>query len=228
MVLCKKHELQYRTCYGESAPFLDQIQVSQVKLETNKHFHLTNVSSTHPQTVELTNNKIHLPLPALSLSLVASHYSFLTISHRFRCQQQALGVFVTMKLLKRNNKANDAEVDGNKTSKGSQKFSLRKNKTDNDDMTPHKPEDDEKSWWTHHTAKSAETEFSSSQAKQRREDGYIQKKVVFDQFGDFPKELLSVTADLKPKPESSTDVVIKVEVRTHEFVLQCMDHCQPI
>jgi hypothetical protein len=74
-------------------------------------------------------------------------------------------------------------------------------------------EDDDATWWPKATDEDdAATQCSSSTAATKDRKG--QKQVLYTHFGDFPKDVLEVTMDPKPKVEHPTDVVVKVEVRS--------------
>lgn len=121
-----------------------------------------------------------------------------------------------MKLLKGNSKSTDADkaevskVDAQSTKSGKSKRSLRSKKKK--EKQPSVEDDGKSSWWNESDA-DAKSEMSSSTAYSWKEKMVAQRNIVYDHFGDFPKEVLSLNMTPKPEIENPTDVLIKVEVR---------------
>lgn len=134
--------------------------------------------------------------------------------------------FTTMKLLRsnKNHEADKAEVNksdavsaksgkSGKSAKSGKSFrsrSFRRKKQEEP------VEDDAKStgtsWWNEPDA-DTKSDYSSSTSYTWKEKAVAQRSIVYDHFGDFPKEVLSLNMAPKPEISNPTDVLIKVEVR---------------
>jgi hypothetical protein len=131
-----------------------------------------------------------------------------------------------MKLLRSRSAATAGDAELNKSDavsaksgkSGKSKRSFRRKKQPQQEHEPAFDDDTKSAGWWNEADADAKTEYSSSTSYTWKEKAVAQRSVVYDHFGDFPKEVLSLNMTSKPEITNSTDVLIKVEVRhvTHQ------------
>lgn len=145
-----------------------------------------------------------------------------------------------MKLLRSRSTAAAADAELNKSDavsaksgkSGKSKRSFRRKKQPQQAQEPALDDDTKSngtSWWNEADA-DAKSEYSSSTSYSWKEKAVAQRSVIYDHFGDFPKEVLSLNMSPKPEITNSTDVLIKVEVGhiTHNNTPHCILNVQLI
>lgn len=113
-------------------------------------------------------------------------------------------------------KSDAVSLKSSKSGRSKRSFRLKKKEP--------QEEEDAKSassgWWNGESDADAKSEYSSSTAYSWREKAVAQRKIQYEHFGDFPKEVLALSMSPKPVIQNPTHVLIKVEVRHYSTVLQ--------